>query len=172
MPRYAAFLRGVMPTNAKMAELVAGFEAAGFDDVKTVLGSGNVLFGARAAPTAALERKAEAGMQAHMGKSFFTIVRPVEALAAMLDDDPFAALEAPAGAKRIVTFLRAAPKVRPKLPVTMDGAHILGMQGLDVFAAYVPGPKGAAFMVVLERTLGKEITTRTWDTVKKVVAKG
>ena len=36
MPRYAAFLRGVNPMNAKMPELTKAFEAAGFADVKTV----------------------------------------------------------------------------------------------------------------------------------------
>ena len=46
MKRYAAFLRGVMPTNCKMGDLRAAFEAAGFEDVRTLLGSGNVLFGA------------------------------------------------------------------------------------------------------------------------------
>ena len=30
MPRYVAFLRGVSPMNAKMPELKAAFEAAGF----------------------------------------------------------------------------------------------------------------------------------------------
>src|ERR1041385_1159873 len=39
MPRYAAFLRGVMPMNCKMAALKAAFEAAGFTDVKTVASS-------------------------------------------------------------------------------------------------------------------------------------
>jgi uncharacterized protein (DUF1697 family) len=34
--RYAAFLRGVMPTNCKMPELKRAFEDAGFKDVKTV----------------------------------------------------------------------------------------------------------------------------------------
>src|SRR3989475_9845092 len=47
MPRYAAFLRGVMPVNAKMSDLKKAFEAAGFTDVKTILGSGNVVFSAR-----------------------------------------------------------------------------------------------------------------------------
>ena len=30
MPRYAALLRGVMPMNAKMPDLKAAFESAGF----------------------------------------------------------------------------------------------------------------------------------------------
>ena len=42
MPRYAAVLRGVMPTNARMPQLKRAFERAAFADVKTVLGSGNV----------------------------------------------------------------------------------------------------------------------------------
>jgi uncharacterized protein (DUF1697 family) len=48
MPRYVAFLRGVSPMNAKMAELKRCFEGAGYTDVKTVLSSGNVVFDVRA----------------------------------------------------------------------------------------------------------------------------
>ncbi|MDQ3997720.1 MAG: DUF1697 domain-containing protein [Gemmatimonadota bacterium] len=29
-------------------------------------------------------------------------------------------------------------------------------------------PKGAVFMTLIEKTFGKEVTTRTWDTVAKV----
>ena len=50
MPRYVAFLRGVSPMNAKMAELKRCFEHAGFEEVKTVLSSGNVVFTARPQP--------------------------------------------------------------------------------------------------------------------------
>jgi uncharacterized protein (DUF1697 family) len=67
MPRYVAFLRGVSPMNAKMPELRRCFEAAGFTDVKTVLSSGNVVFGARAASEAALERRAENAMEEATG---------------------------------------------------------------------------------------------------------
>lgn len=47
MTRYVAFLRGVSPQNAKMPALKACFEAAGFEHVRTILGSGNVAFDAR-----------------------------------------------------------------------------------------------------------------------------
>ena len=78
MPRYAAFLRGVSPMNAKMPELKRAFEEAGFGEVRTVLGSGNVVFSARAASDTALERKAEQIMQEHLGRTFLTIIRAVE----------------------------------------------------------------------------------------------
>ena len=168
MPRYAAFLRGVSPMNAKMPQLKAAFEAAGFTDVRTLLSSGNVVFGARRASESSLQRKAEAAMMAELGRHFLTIVRPVDALRAMLAGDPYAPFRLPPHAKRIVTFLRGDPPLRLELPIELDGARILSVVGGDVFGAYVPGPKGAVFMTLIERTFGKEQTTRTWDTITKV----
>src|SRR3989442_1231088 len=47
MPRYAAFLRGVMPMNPKIADLKEAFESACLTDLNTVLGSGNGVFSGR-----------------------------------------------------------------------------------------------------------------------------
>lgn len=168
MKRYAAFLRGVTPMNAKMPELKKAFEAAGFADVRTVLSSGNVIFGAPAAPESALERTAEAAMRKRLGSAFPTIVRPIEALRRMLASDPYAELRVAPGAKRVVTFLRGKPRARLELPIELDGACILRMKGGTVFSAYVPSPRGPVFMSLIEKTFGKEVTTRTWDTVEKV----
>jgi uncharacterized protein (DUF1697 family) len=168
MPRYVALLRGVMPMNAKMPALKDAFERVGFTDVKTVLGSGNVVFSARAASEASLERRAEAAMNERLGRSFPTIVRAVEDLQAIVAADPYAAFPLPPGAKRVVTFLRAKPKTRLTLPIELDGAHILRVKGREVFSAYVATPKGPVFMTLIEKTLGKEVTTRTWETVMKL----
>lgn len=168
MPRYAAFLRGVSPMNAKMPELKRAFEKAGFDEVRTVLSSGNVVFSARAASDAVLQRRAEAAMKEHLGRSFPTIVRAVDELKALLAEDPFAQHRLPPAAKRIVTFLREAPARAPSALPTQDGASILEVKGREVFSAYLPTPKGPVFMTLIEKTFGKEVTTRTWDTVKKV----
>jgi len=168
MERYAAFLRGVSPMNAKMPELKKAFEAAGFEEVKTLLSSGNVVFGARAASEDALRRKAEAAMKKRLGNAFFTIVRSVESLREILAADPFAAFRVPPAAKRVVTFLREKPRKKIDLPVELHEARILAMRGREVFSVYLPTPKGPVFMSLLEKTFGKEITTRTWDTVKKV----
>src|SRR5688572_20587901 len=171
MPRYAAFLRGISPMNAKMAELKRAFEAAGFTNVATVLSSGNVVFDAERASVRALERRAEAGMQKHLGHAFVTIVRPVDGLKKLLRLNPFGAFKLPANAKRVVTFLRDKPTKELRLPIEMHGTQILTLKGGAIYSAYVPSPKGAAFMAVIEKALGKDITTRTWDTVAKVVRK-
>jgi uncharacterized protein (DUF1697 family) len=168
MPRYAALLRGVSPLNATMQELKAAFEEAGFTDVKTVLSSGNVVFTATRAPESSLERKAEAATLKRLGHHFLTIVRPIDALRQLLESDPYKAFRLPPGSKRVVTFLRNEPKSKLALPIELDGARILRIEGREVFTAYVPNPKGAVFMTLIEKTFGKEVTTRTWDTVAKM----
>ena len=154
--------------NAKMPELRKAFELAGFDDVKTVLSSGNVVFSARKASEKTLQRKAETAMEKQLGKSFLTIVRSVDFLREMLESDPFGPFRPPPEAKRIVTFLREKPTTKLALPIEMDGSRILSMKGGEAFATYLPNPKGPVFMTLIEKTFGKAVTTRTWDTVTKV----
>jgi uncharacterized protein (DUF1697 family) len=169
MPRYVAFLRGVSPLNAKMPELKNSFESAGFTEVRTVLSSGNIIFNARRSTEAALENKAEAAMAASLGRAFPTIVRSVAFLEDLIVSDPYAEFKLPAQAKRVVTFLKRAAPVGITLPAERDGARILKAEGREVFSAYVVGPNGPVFMSLIERTFGKSVTTRTWDTVKKCV---
>ena len=107
-------------------------------------------------------------MTKHLGRSFLTIVRPVAALRALLEADPYRAFPLKPGSKRVVTFLRAMPRVKPRLPIELHGARILAVSGGEVFSAYVPTPKGPVFMVLLKKTFGTEQTTRTWETVVKV----
>jgi uncharacterized protein (DUF1697 family) len=170
MPRYVAFLRGVSPMNCKMPELKACFESAGFEDVRTLLSSGNVVFSTRATSLPALERKAEQAMLGSMGHSFDTIIRSSAYLQALVARDPFAEFALPSTAKCIVTFLKREAEARTDLPIERDGARILMFTGTEVYSAYEPTPKGPVFMTLLERTFGKEITTRTLATVQKCAA--
>ena len=167
MPCYVAFLRGVSPMNAKMAELKRCFEGAGFADVRTVLSSGNVVFDAPTKSEAALARDIEAAMAKQLGRTFYTIVRPVSRLRALIASDPYAAFRLAANEKRVVTFLREPHKAKLSLPLETDGIRILAMHGWEVFTAYVPNPRGPVFMTLIEKTFGANVTTRTWDTVKK-----
>lgn len=170
MTRYVAFLRGVSPMNAKMPELKRCFEDAGFTDVKTVLASGNVVFGASKAAASTLQRKAEAAMTKRLGRTFHTIVRSASALQRLLEADPYADFRLPANAKRVVTFLREPHEAKLSLPLEIDGARIVAMNGSEVFSAYVPHPRGPVFMSLIEKTFGSEVTTRTWQTIEKCVA--
>lgn len=170
MPRYVALLRGVSPQNAKMPELVRCFEGAGFTNVRTVLSSGNVVFDARSAPAAILEHRAELAMQRSLGRSFYTLVRSAKALHTLLQADPYAGYGLAPDAKRVVSFLRAPRESRLALPLVCAGASVLSVIGTEVYTAYQPGDDGPVFMKLIEKAFGADITTRTWDTVRKCAA--
>jgi uncharacterized protein (DUF1697 family) len=166
MPRYAALLRGVSPMNAKMADLREWFTAAGFTNVTTVLASGNVVFDARAASRETLARKCEKAMQ---GRVFATIIRSLDDLRAMVDNDPFAGEVFPNGAKRCITFLKQPFTGTLVLPIRSHDAALHSVRDCEAFSTYVPNEHGPVFMRVIEKTFGKDVTTRTWDTVHKII---
>lgn len=167
MPRYVAFLRGVSPLNARMPALKECFERAGFTEVTTLLSSGNVVFNSRAVALTTLQRRAEEAMQLGLGRTFDTFVRPAAFLSDLLNADPFAPFQIAPQAKKVVTFLRAPTSEPIDLPPARHGARILKIEGSEVFSVYVANDKGPVFMTLLEKTFGKQITTRTLDTVRK-----
>lgn len=158
--------------NAKMPELKRCFEAAGFDDVKTLLSSGNVVFStARSVSIVTLQKRVEKAMLDGQGRSFMTLVRSTVHLQQLIAADPFAAFELKPGAKRVVTFLPQPLARSPvELPLTHGEACIHGLHGGEIFCSYVPEAKGPVFMQLLEKTFGRSITTRTWDTVARCAA--
>jgi uncharacterized protein (DUF1697 family) len=167
MPRYVAFLRGVSPLNAKSADLKRSFETAGFTNVKTILSSGNIAFDASSKSESVIERRAEVALQESIGRSFYTIVRSSALLKELLAQDPYTNYTFPPHAKRVVSFLRASCESKVSLPVLSDDAYVLGMIGREVFTAYTPNPKGPVFMQLIERAFGANVTTRTWESVRK-----
>ena len=169
MPKYAALLRGVMPMNCKMPELKKSLESAGFTDVKTIIASGNAVFSARKASEQAIAKKAEAGMQKVMGRSFMTIVRSIDDLQKVLDRDYFATMKLPPNAKRNVTFLPEPFRQKLTLPMELRGAQICAVERDVAYTYYVPNYVDPAFMVLIDKTFQKNCTTRTWETVGRIV---
>ncbi|WP_460761628.1 DUF1697 domain-containing protein [Lysobacter fragariae] len=117
-----------------------------------------------------IARRAEAAMLESLDRSFWTLVRPVARLQALIDADPYRAFRLPATAKRVVTFTREPIDSPPTLPIEKDGARILAIQGTEIFTAYEPMPGNPVFMALIEKTFGTQVTTRTWDTAKKCAA--
>ncbi|MBX6360155.1 MAG: DUF1697 domain-containing protein [Acidobacterium ailaaui] len=167
MPRYVAFLRGVSPMNLKMTDLKDCMEAAGFTEVRTILSSGNVAFNTPSAEEASIAQKIQDQIQQQLGRSFPVTVRSVAHLQKLIKMDPFSKYTIQSGAKQVVTFLWKPSEDKLKLPITYEGAVIHEVKGLEAFTSYVPHPRGPLFMNLLEKTFGKEQTTRTWETVKK-----
>jgi uncharacterized protein (DUF1697 family) len=150
-----------------MSDLKSCLESASFTSVRTILSSGNAAFDSSSRSPAAIEPQIEAAMTKQLGRTFYTIVRSRDALQEMIDADPFARFEFPAAAKRVVTFARKLPPLTQSLPVERDGAIILAAGDREAFSAYVAGPRGPVFMELIKATFGSDVTTRTWETVRK-----
>jgi uncharacterized protein (DUF1697 family) len=170
MTRYVAFLRGVSPANAKMADLKACFENMGFTDVRTVLSSGNVVFNADVKKASDLTKTIESGMTKYLPRAFPVILRTTDHLLKVLKSDPYTDFHIMPAAKRVITFLSQPHKEALMLPFESDDVRILAMQGDEVFTAYIPNERGPIFMTLIEKQFGKHVTTRTWDTLKKCAA--
>ena len=46
-----------------------------------------------------------------------------------------------------------------------------GPDDREVLSSYRPQPGNPVFMTLIERTFGKDVTTRTWDALARIVAK-
>jgi len=152
MPKYAAFLRGIGPSNPNMRQekLKWFFEKLGFKNVKVVISSGNVIFEAASKNTSALETKIEQALPKHLKFNSMTIVRSQQELEKMIKQNPFKKLTHGTKTYLMVTFIKNKPK-----PV------------FNVFD--LTGNKGPEVMTKLEKDHGKQITTRTWKTINRIV---
>ncbi|RDI49261.1 DUF1697 domain-containing protein [Nocardia mexicana] len=178
MNRYAALLRGIMPSNPNMRneKLRGVFEGLGFDAVGSVLSSGNVVFGCAATDVAELETRIQRALNAELGIGGGTIIRSREELRALVDSDPFPGLTHGHGTYLTVTFVKDAAQGPPGPPperlaagmqvVGYDEAARAILAVIDNSAAATPD-----FMGWLESVYGKDITTRTYLTVQRVLAK-
>ncbi|WP_330249595.1 DUF1697 domain-containing protein [Nocardia sp. NBC_00565] len=176
MNRYAALLRGIMPTNPNMKndKLRAVFEGLGFEKVATLLSSGNVVFRCADTDVPELEARIQEALNRELGIPGGTIIRSYEELRALLDRDPFEGLAHQRGSYLTVTFFKD-PEPQAEPPELVDElTRIIGYDKPSrAFLTVIDNstPQTTNFMAWLDKTYGKDITTRTWLTIQKIVKK-
>jgi len=91
MPRYVALLGSINVggNRLKMAELREALEREEFEDVETVVASGNVLFSHDQRPSEGLAEKIAHIVRDRFGIDSFAAVRSRDELAAAIADNPF-----------------------------------------------------------------------------------
>jgi uncharacterized protein (DUF1697 family) len=172
---YVAFLRGInVGGNAiiRMEDLKKAFESPGFRDVRTVLASGNVAFWAPEKDTAALEAGVAKMLGEKFGRDISVVVRTLDGLRELDARRPFRDVEGMPGVKLYVTFLpgNAKPTGGAGLP-SGDGYRVLGVED-GVICSVLDGRPGIGtpeLMKAIEKTFGKNVTTRTWNTVIRLL---
>lgn len=173
--RCVALLRGIGPGNPNMRneKLRGVVERLGFGNVQSVISSGNVLFDADdAADLAALEAEIEAAWPEQLGFTSTTIIRTREQLAGLVAADPFEGRADTPDARLNVTFLKHEPAQRLEVPYTAPGGDYAIVAVVDRAMCSVVDLTGARtpdLMRWMEKTYGKQITTRTWKTVHRIV---
>lgn len=177
MTRYAALLRGIMPSNPNMSneKLRGVFTGLGFESVASVLSSGNIVFATEQTSGAELEERIQQALNAELGIAGGTIIRDQAELRALLDRDPFAGYTHGRETYLTVTFFKDGAHSRVEMPADTDPrTKVVGYdEQARAFLSIIDNsaPNTPNFMVWLERNYGKNITTRTWLTVQRIVKK-
>jgi uncharacterized protein (DUF1697 family) len=174
---YVAFLRGInMGGHApiKMADLKAAFERMGFQDVRTVLASGNVLFKSRHAEEKALTVEIEVGLNEAFKRDIGVLLRTRDHLERLRSSEPFRGIGVTPGIRLYVTFLsEKAKKPVLKVPYAAPGKEfrILNATATEVFLVVdlERGMGTPEAMAMLEKEFGSNLTTRNWNTVLKIL---
>lgn len=155
-------------------KLRAVFDTLGFTGVTSVLSSGNIVFAGDDADPAALEERIRTALRAELGIEGQVIVRTRSELRALVDRAPFGELQHARETYLTVTFLKEALESVPDPFPEPEGlsVRVVGYDA-DVRAIMAICDNTSSstpdYMTWLERRFGKDITTRTWLTVQRIV---
>ena len=147
----------------------------GFDDVRSLLQSGNLVFDSRARIGAELERFLEAEALKRFALEIDFFVRAPEEWKGMIRQNPFRKEAELDPAHLVVMLLKSPPRAEDvaALQEGISGPEIVQAKGRQLYAFYPKGiGRSRLTNAVIERKLGR-CTGRNWNTVLKlaIVAK-
>jgi uncharacterized protein (DUF1697 family) len=164
MPSYIAFLRAVNVGGTgklPMADLKAMCVAEGFTSVQTYIASGNVVFATKLSEPkvkAALEQR----LQAYAGKPVGVIVRTVDEMAAVLENNPFP--KAPPNGT-VAIFLDGAPPADTLATLRGQSDEKVRLGKREIYVAYGAGI-GRSKLKIPAASKG---TARNMNTIAKLI---
>ena len=161
----------------RMADLTSLVANLGYVAPKTLLQSGNIVFGSRAAgkgETAGhIEARLEAGLQARLTLTSAVFVRTATEWTDLVAANPFTT-EAEAGPSHLLLMLlKDAPSasVVNALQASIKGRERVHAHGRQLYMVYPDGVGHSKLThVIVERALATRGTARNWNTVRKLQA--
>lgn len=175
---WVALLRGVNVGGRRPVEMVGLRQLLaelGFDRPRSVLQSGNLVFGAEAREPAAIERDIEAALDRRFGLQTVVFVRSSAEWRRLMAANPFPEAAEHDPARLLVMCLRAAPAAGrlAELRSAITGREQVEIVGRQAYLVYPDGiGRSKLTNAVLERHLGSAGTARNWNTVIKLAAAG
>jgi uncharacterized protein (DUF1697 family) len=173
---WIALLRGINLTGhrtVRMAELRALFEELGYEEPRTLLQSGNVVFRSRVSDAGKLARRLETETEKRLGVRTRYVLRSAAEWEAIVAANPFPEAARTLPARYLVMALTAAPEAAAveALRRANPGKEKMKAIGRELFVVYPDGvgvSKLNAYLV--DRHLGCVSTARNWNTVLKLAA--
>jgi uncharacterized protein (DUF1697 family) len=171
---YVALLRGINVAGhkpVKMDPLRKAFEALGFEEVKTYVQSGNIVFNAPTQASENLSKKIEEKILDDFGISVPVTVKTSVEVAEVIKNNPFLQEKGIDSSKLHVTFLSHAPEktALKKLDALAKTPDQFRCSAKEVYL-YCPNGYGETKLSnnALEKVLAVRATTRNWKTVNKL----
>lgn len=171
MNTYIALFRGINVGGnhiLPMKELVSMLEGLGLKNVRTYIQSGNAVFQSKAANTAQLSTKISAAIQKSHGFAPQVFLLGASALRETIKANPFPEAE---GSTLHFNFLDDVPPAPDnsgieKFRAASERYKLIG----NVFYLHAPDGIGRSKLAAkLERLLGVPMTSRNWNTVRKLM---
>jgi uncharacterized protein (DUF1697 family) len=175
--KYVAFLRGINVGGhhkVPMAELRKELEGLNFENVLTMLNTGNILFDTNTGDGEQLERLISKHLEKTFGFPIPAILRTSKAISELIDLDPFKNITVTKEHRLYISFLRKDVNANFKIPWTSeDGSYqIISKLGNTIISVLdLSRSKTPKAMDALENFFGKDITTRNWNTIKRIAEK-
>jgi len=172
MTTYVALLRGINlgARRIKMDALRALFESLGFEEVSTILASGNVVFSSTRQSLPQLHDMIAAAMKKEFGFDVTMQIRKLSDIRELMANSPFAALTPNKHTHWFVTFLDAPAPTLPPFP-DKSATHVGARDNMMFYMFDTTAASSTDFMSYLDKHLGKRVTTRNWNTIVKIVNK-
>lgn len=175
--KYVAFLRGINVGGhhkVPMADLRKKMEDIEFENVVTILNSGNIIFETKNIKTQNLEKIISDKLEKSFGFSVPTIVRKHQTISTIFYETPFKDILTHKDIRLYVSFLMINTPNTLKLPWTSDDKSykiIENKERMVLSVLDLSKSKTPIAMKAFEQFFGKNNTTRNWNTIERIVNK-
>jgi uncharacterized protein (DUF1697 family) len=176
MPSHVALLRAVNLAGhnmVPMAELRDLLARLGFQDVRSLLQSGNLVFRSGSRRGASIEALLEGETARRLGLATDFFVRSAAEWKRLVARNPFPKEAAEDPRRFAVMFLKGAPAARDveALRAAITGRERFRADGRQLYAVFPDGFARTRFTTALiEKKLATRCTCRNWNTVLKLQA--
>lgn len=175
--KYIAFLRGINVSGhhkVPMAELRKELAKLEFSNIITLLNSGNVIFESTSEDEESLEQSIAEHLEKVFGFQIPVLIRNANDISELINGNPFKNIEVTKDIRLYISFLKEKTGADISLPwSTEDGAfRILEIKDRAIVSVVnLTSTQTTKAMEILEKFFGKNITTRNWNTLKRIAEK-